>query len=419
MIRTILRAPFTARAWREFGYVIATLPLAALAFALGFLPFVLGLALIVLVIGLLLVAVALWSARGFGAAFRWLARLMLGMSVTAPEPDQRAPGFFGWLSASLRSGTGWRAIVYCVLRFPFAVVTCYLGIGVWLYGVVGFAYPLMRYANTIEIGRARFDSLPSALMISAAGVVVIFIAPWVVHGLVLIDQFAIRHLLSGGDGLQQRVRELETSRAIAVDDASATLRRIERDLHDGAQAKLVALAMDLTMVRDQLRPDEPDLVSVRQLVDAAHGHAKEAIGELRDLARGIHPPVLERGLVEALQTLAARSPVPVRFSADLRQRPDAAIETIAYFCAAELLTNVARHSRARLATLELSDVDDSLVLRVSDDGHGGARSDARRADGGTGLPGLADRVRTVDGSLTVQSPAGGPTVVTVTLPNRV
>ena len=171
--------------------------------------------------------------------------------------------------------------------------------------------------------------------------------------------------------MRERVRHLEQTRALAVDDAAATLRRIERDLHDGAQARLVALAMDLTMMRDRLRGEAPDLAATRELVDAAHTHAKEAIGELRDLARGIHPPVLDRGLAEALQTLAARSPVPVLVTVDLRRRPAPAIEAIAYFCVSELVTNVARHSGARLATVDVVERDGVLELRVSDDGVGG------------------------------------------------
>jgi signal transduction histidine kinase len=174
--------------------------------------------------------------------------------------------------------------------------------------------------------------------------------------------------------LPQRVRELEQTRAHVVDDSAARLRRIERDLHRGA---------------------------------------KEAITELRDLARGIHPSVLDQGLGPALSTLAARSDLPVELVADLPERPSAAIETIAYFCAAELLANVAKHSGARHATLEAVHVPGLLRLRVSDDGTGGARTEALG-----GLAGLAERVRTVDGRLRISSPPDGPTVVAVELPSH-
>ena len=220
-----------------------------------------------------------------------------------------------------------------------------------------------------------------------------------------------------------RVRELEQSRARVVDDSAARLRRIERDLHDGAQAQMVAVAMKLGLAREKLGSTiggttfagtaQADLERVLELVDAAHRGAKEAITELRDLARGIHPPVLDHGLGAALATLAARGNPPVELVVDLPERPSAAIETIAYFCAAELLTNVAKHSGARHATMEAVHAAGLLRVRVSDDGAGGARLEARG-----GLAGLADRVRAVDGRLQISSPPGGPTMVAVELPSH-
>jgi signal transduction histidine kinase len=163
---------------------------------------------------------------------------------------------------------------------------------------------------------------------------------------------------------------------------------------------------------DDAAGGELDLQRARDLVDAAHRSAKEAIAELRNLARGIHPPVLDTGLGPALATLAARSTVPVNLVVDVPQRPSAAIETIAYYCAAELLANVAKHSRARHAAIEAVQLSGQLRLRVTDDGTG----DARLSDGG-GLAGLASRVRTVDGRIQISSPRGGPTVVTIEMPS--
>jgi signal transduction histidine kinase len=216
----------------------------------------------------------------------------------------------------------------------------------------------------------------------------------------------------------RRVRELEESRANLVEDSAARLRRIERDLHDGAQAQMVAVAMKLGLAREKLGgvvdgTGKADLERVLELVDAAHRGAKEAITELRDLARGIHPPVLDQGLGTALTSLAARSDLPVELVVDLPERPSAAIETIAYFCAAELLANAAKHSGARHATLEAVHVPGLLRVQVSDDGCGGARIEARG-----GLAGLAERVKTVDGRVQISSPPGGPTVVAVELPSR-
>jgi signal transduction histidine kinase len=218
--------------------------------------------------------------------------------------------------------------------------------------------------------------------------------------------------------LPQRVRELERSRARVVEDSAATFRRIERDLHDGPQAQMVAVSMKLGLAREKLTGTidgtaQADLERILELVVAAHRGAKEAITELRDLARGIHPPVLDHGLGVALTTLAERTGLPVEVVLDLPERPSAAIETIAYFCAAELLTNAAKHSGARHATLQAAHLPGLLRVRVSDDGAGGARIE----DGG-GLAGLAERIRTVDGRLQISSPAGGPTVVAVELPSQ-
>jgi signal transduction histidine kinase len=217
----------------------------------------------------------------------------------------------------------------------------------------------------------------------------------------------------------RRVQELERSRTSLVDDSAARLRQIERDLHDGAQAQMVAVTMKLGLAVKKLGgmtdgTGQTDLDRALELVVAAHRGAKEAIAELRDLCRGIHPTVLDQGLGIALTTLAARSDLPVETVIDLPERPSAAIETIAYFCAAELLTNVTKHSGARHATLEAVHVPGlQLRVRVSDDGCGGARAGARG-----GLAGLADRIRTVDGRLQLSSPPGGPSVVTVELPSH-
>ena len=217
----------------------------------------------------------------------------------------------------------------------------------------------------------------------------------------------------------ERVRELQRSRALVADDAAARLRRIEQDLHDGAQAQMMAVVMKLALARDHLsaptaRLEGADLDRAQELVDAAHRGAMEAIAELRDLARGIHPPALDEGLGAALAGLVARSDLPVELVVDMPERPSHAIETIAYFCAAELLTNAAKHSDAQHTKLEVLHQPGLVTLRVSDDGTGGAQLQP-----GGGLAGLAERVHTVDGRLHVESPAGGPTVVAVELPFHV
>jgi signal transduction histidine kinase len=214
----------------------------------------------------------------------------------------------------------------------------------------------------------------------------------------------------------ERARELQERRARAVDESAARLRRIERDLHDGAQVRLTALALTLGEIKENLAApgdgaDDPD--RVRTLVDAAHRNAKETLAELRDLARGIHPPVLDRGLRAALSALAEASPIPVRISADAPPRPSPAIEAIAYFCAAELLANAAKHSGAGQVAIDLAGRPGNLAMTVTDDGTGGASL----VPGG-GLAGLLERVQTVDGRLAVDSPGGGPTVIAIELPGH-
>jgi signal transduction histidine kinase len=213
----------------------------------------------------------------------------------------------------------------------------------------------------------------------------------------------------------ERAGELQERRARAVDESAARLRRIERDLHDGAQVRLTALALTLGEIKENLEtPDEADDADrVRALVGAAHRNAKETLAELRDLARGIHPPVLDRGLRAALSALAEASPIPVLISAGAAPRPSPAIEAIAYFCAAELLANAAKHSGAGQVTIDLADRQGNLVMTVTDDGAGGARL----VPGG-GLAGLAERVQTVDGRLGIDSPAGGPTVIAIDVPGH-
>ena len=277
----------------------------------------------------------------------------------------------------------------------------YLAVGFWLV-ILGAVLYSGGFSVGLHLAKdpVSFDRITGALLIALAGLPL-----WMSYRLLSFPW-------------PERVRELEHTRARAVDDSAARLRRIERDLHDGAQAQMAAVAMKLGLAREKLGgtvagAGQPDLDRTLELVDAAHRGAKEAITELRDLARGIHPPVLDHGLGTALATLAARSDVPVELVVDLPERPSAAIETIAYFCAGELLTNVAKHSGARHATLEVVHVPGLVRVRVSDDGSGGARLEARG-----GLAGLADRVQTVDGRLQVSSPSGGPTVVTVELPSH-
>jgi len=428
--RVILGAPFTRRAWDEFRYAATCLPLGTAGFAATVATTAFGIGYSVTFVGLPLLAAGSVVARWFGSVQRGLARRLLGMRIAEPPPIERRPGVIGWLRAQLTDLVAWRARGYLVLKFPLAVAGFVSVVGLWAAGAEYILAPVpwALGADFTTIGARRvtthmvisydgfaFDTWPRMILLVAQGAAMLLLAPWALRAVLALDKRLILGLL-GPASLAGRVRDLEHSRTHAVEDSDARLRRIERDLHDGAQAQIVAVAMKLGLARKKLTGGEegqPDVSRALELIETAQRTATDALAELRDLARGIHPAVLDSGLDAALASIAARSAVPVELVSDLPERPSPVIESIAYFCAAELLANVAKHSGARHAVLEAVHVPGLLRLRVTDDGAGGAD-----LDGGTGLHGLAERVRTVDGRLDLNSPRGGPTVVTVELPSH-
>jgi signal transduction histidine kinase len=249
----------------------------------------------------------------------------------------------------------------------------------------------------------------SLLLITVAAVGATFTGTWVLGDSVRYRRAYYRSL-EDKLAAAERARDLETKRAQAVDESAARLRRIERDLHDGAQVRLTALAMILGEVKETM---ERDPGGARALVAEAHQNAKRTLAELRDLARGIHPVVLDKGLDAALRSVADSSPVPARLDLVMAGRPSQAIEAIVYFSAAELIANAAKHSGASQLEIVVRGQAEGILLTVTDNGAGGARVVA-----GGGLAGLRDRAGTVDGRLAVHSPAGGPTIVTITLPRH-
>jgi signal transduction histidine kinase len=458
-LRRILQAPFTRRAWAELAYTAVSALLAAIA--LIFIVPTLG--------NGPLWAVSAPGVRKLGAGSRGLARRLLGEDVPAPPlprpalmfkvrtPDaerlavaataagakirvwETKPGVtvrnippsritelaaeadltideirpinavLQWLGTWILDPVAWRARGYFAIKVPLAGLGLAVAGICWLGGLYFLAFPAWRALGVPSPSLSLFLSL----LLIPVGAAELLAAPWLIHGITEPDRWLVRTLL-GPSSPAERIRALTESRARIVDDSAARLRGIERDLHDGTQAQLVALAMKLSLAQERLHGTTPvDLVRVTQLVDDAHRRAVEAIADVRTLARGIHPAVLDNGLADALTTLAARSAVPVELVTDIPERPSAAIETIAYFSASELLANVAKHSGARHATLEAVHVPGLLRIRVTDDGHGRVSPVS-----GGGLRGLAERVRTVDGRIEIDSPAGGPTAVTVELPSR-
>ncbi|MFI7383246.1 sensor histidine kinase [Streptomyces sp. NPDC049813] len=418
-----LRAPVEGRAWREFGYVLLGLPVAIAAFTWSVTMMSLGAGLLVTFVGVPVLAAALAGARGIGALERARARGLLGLEIGTPEPVRpRSGGPLAWMGATLKSGASWRHLLYTVLHFPWAVFSFSVAVAFWTTGWSLLTYPLWQWVFPMYAGQAGLQlygdeshsvylNNPFEITLTAVvGLLVTLATPWIVRALTTVDRVLVAGLL-GPSKLATRVVQLESDRGVVVDTAAADLRRIERDLHDGAQARLVNLAMDLGLAKEKLSEDPH---TAARMVDEAHGEVKTALQELRDLARGIHPAVLtDRGLDAALSSVASRCTVPVAVEVDLRERPAPAIEGIAYFTVSELLQNISKHSRATRATVDVWRSGERLMLQVTDNGVGGADATA-----GSGLAGLTERLDAVDGILLVDSPAAGPTRVTAELPWR-
>jgi signal transduction histidine kinase len=376
----------------------------------------LGFGLLVLaLVGLPLLGLTLRLASYFAVAERARIALMLGTPIPAWPAGSRAGYRWGIVPRRrvFTEKATWGEIGYSLLRLPVSAVAVTLSLTVWSAALVLLTLPLYNTylpSGGARIGDVVFTGTPAMAASAALGLALLLIAPQLTRGFGRLDAGLSRGLLGPPSDLAARVIQLETSRERVVDAAEAERGRIERDLHDGAQQRLVALAMDLGRAKARFA-DDPDGAKV--LVDQAHAQAKEALTELRNLVRGVHPPVLtERGLDAALSGLAALCPIPVDVHVDVPVRPRASVEAVAYFVVAEALTNVAKHSRASHAKVmvEGHGFPGTLTVMISDDGIGGAKAES------PGLSGLADRVSGVDGRLSVESPSGGPTIIAVELP---
>ncbi len=413
-----LRALWSARAWRATLHALAGLPL-----GIGGAVVIVGLvvvwsaALWSLIDGptggwLLAVSYALavalapvalpWCVRAGSALQRARFRAVLGVELPAPP---RAPG--GWplrLVRPWRSPATWRQLAYHLLALVIG------GAGGALVAICWLALPLaLGFAGSLWSDGGWGPG--AALAATVLAVAVLLAAPWVARGVTHADEVAARALLGPGraEVLALRVESLARSRAEIVAATDAERRRIERDLHDGAQQRLVSLAMHLGMARASLTDASE---AARQAIADAHDEAVQALAELREFVRGLHPAVLnDRGLDAALSGIVARAPLPVRLRVDVGPRCSPSIEAVAYFVVSETLTNVAKHTHASRCEVTVERSGDRLRIVVSDDGEGGASE-----GNGSGLRGLAQRAAAVDGTLTIDSPPGGPTRITVELP---
>ncbi|MEV4252035.1 sensor domain-containing protein [Spirillospora sp. NPDC049652] len=424
----MLDAPWRPVAMLRTPVTWLAVPQAPLAFGLGLFWFAalavgltLSLALSALWVGLLMLVamVVLW--RGGAMLERRLLRVTFGLRIADPyRPLPPGRDVFAKMRALAADPATWKDLVYLGLMLPLAMAEFVVWTLFWapiallvLSPVLVPGSPGMQYV----VGPVSIyirDPL-SGLWATAVGLVLVVPALYATRAMAIAHSLWARTLLGASGSqeenteLRERAERLRASRARGVDAVEAERRRIERDLHDGAQQRLLSVAMDIGRARTKL---DTDPEGARVLIEQAHAGAKEAIAELRDLARGIYPAILtDRGLDAALSGLAGRAAVPVEVAVELDERPPAAVESIAYFVVAEALTNVSKYAQATSASVRVTREDRWVVVEIADDGVGGARAEA-----GGGLAGLADRAATIDGILTVDSPAGGPTVIRADLP---
>jgi signal transduction histidine kinase len=415
------RVPWSPAAWRQALYLVGGIPVQLVALAAILVP-AMAARKVIWVVPITGLAAAVFLALPLLTRIhRHRLRATAGCDIPPRPgiPDRwSGPG----LVATARSRATWQQAGYHLLAAPVLAAAAALAFLLWLGGA---AYTLLytwawaRTPGTLLYRGQSFspvphvpvlDRIPLDSYLTAAGVAALVAAPWFSAGVGAVDARMARSLLgpSRAEELQLRVEQLSRTRAGAVDAADAERRRLERDLHDGTQQRLVSLALQLGMARaNPAGPEQAQLV-----IAEAHEEAKAALSELRNLIRGLHPPVLEdRGLDAALSGVAARMPVPVKVTVDVPRRPPATVEAVAYFVVSEGLTNISKHAQASQAEVFVQRAGDRLHIIVSDDGVGGA--DPAR---GTGLAGLAKRAGSVDGSFEIASPPGGPTLLTVDLP---
>jgi signal transduction histidine kinase len=393
----------------EALYLLSGLATSVVAFVVCVTGITLSVTLGMLIIGFPVILLTFVCCRWLAAVERRRAALVLGAPIAAtyrpPSEDRRLAAR---LKAAAHDPQRWKDIAYLAVFGAVGQICGVIWLLLWGVALIGLTMPAWWWLtpSSTEYLSFTIDTWEESIGAAAIGVALLPVALLVQHPFALFQAHLARWLL--GPSLAARVERLTETRAGAVDAATSELQRIERDLHDGAQARLVALAMDLGMAEERFDRD-PD--GARQLLGEARREAKRALSELRDLARGMRPSLLaERGLGPAIAALVARSPVPATATVDVPRKPPAPIETAAWFVVSEALANAAKHSSAGRAAVWVTQRGDDLQVEVVDDGHGGADP------AGAGLKGLAQRVEALDGTLEVNSPAGGPTVVRALLP---
>jgi signal transduction histidine kinase len=394
------------------GY-LALAPLGLVLFALVAVTTV----LIPVWVGLPLVLAVLVLVRSYTGLHRGRAARILGAPVQRPYRPVDRRGWFGRLRRVAGDPATWRDLAWLLLNASVGLALRIVPIALLLAGLGALAFPLYwpslpRTAEPVWVGMVPVSDQANANLVPLEGVALLLLwwvlSPWLARA----DALLTRWLLAPTERsrLTSRVRELAQTRAETIDTQAAERRRIERDLHDGVQARLVALGMSLGMAEEVVATDP---AAAKDLLAEAQLATGQALSELREVVRGIHPPVLaDRGIDGAVRALALRSPLPTEVETDLGDgRLPAPVESAAYFAVAEALTNVIKHSDASRCWVRLHRAGGRLTILVGDDGEGGA--DPR---GGTGLRGIQRRLASFDGTLEIASPVGGPTILTMELP---
>jgi signal transduction histidine kinase len=403
-LERLIAAPFTRRTRHEYVYLMLTLVPAVPVFVLSLLG-VLAAVLSLAGVGVPVLLVALLVAARVPKVFRWPARTAMGWQW-ADHRRERVTGAGHRIVAVLGDATRWRALLYGLAKLPLTLVGSYLSTVAIVTGSLAVTFPAWWFVSRDGFGVLDDRPWIRTWIFAVQGAAVLLAFPWLLRLVVAVDRVLVFALLAPNPD-RERVARLQSSRSALTTTNEASLRRLERDLHDGTQARLIGVGMILARLEHRVH----DPGSAEMITSAKHA-VTDTLDELREIVRGMHPPALDSGLDIALTTLATRSAIPVDLTYTLASPPTESIATVIYFAASELLSNATRHSRATVLSLDVSRVGDTIVLEVDDNGHGGAQV----STSGTGLAGLSDRVESLDGHLDVVSPPGGPTTVTVTLP---
>ena len=404
-------------------YVLTALPLGVAAFALAAVGLSFGVGTLIVWVGIPVLAATLVAASGFARLERLRLEQWQGRRVTKPVYLRPAPGdtWLRRLLTPLRDPQNWLDVLWATFGWIVSTVAFSLVVVVWGEALGGLTYPIWGHlashqggpVSVVLAGEAGLE--PSGALMQtisvATGLVVLVLLPWLVRAFAWVNAAFSDLVLNARGDLSARLRGEQDARAAAQQAEAASFRRLERDIHDGPQQRLVRLAMDLGRAKQQLGTD-PEKASV--IVDESLRQARETLEELRALSRGIAPPLLvDRGLGVALDELAARGAVAVEMTHELPDGLSPHVETAVYFTVSEALTNVAKHAGAQQAFVRVVPDGDFLGVEVLDHGVGGAHLGK-----GQGLAGLEQRLHAVQGTLTVDSPAGGPTLLTARVPFR-